>query len=78
MLEIRNTILTHDMTNQGKVGNEILLRDRLTPENIVDFTFPIGTFMLSKPESASKKLFGIFSLGKMGSSLRRKDLYEDR
>lgn len=69
-LEIKDTILTHD--------KEILLLNVLTPKHVVDFTFPGGTFMLQKPESASKKMFGIFSLGKIIGNLGRKDLYEDR
>ncbi len=78
MLEIKDTILTHDVSDKGKGIKEILLSDMLTPDNIVDFTFPMGTFMLNKPESAPQKPFGIFSLGKVLGGLGRKDLYDDR
>ena len=78
MFEIKYTILTHDVTEKGKATKEFLLTDLLTPENIVDFTFPFGTFMLKKPEPASKKIFGSFFLGKIMGNLRREELYEDR
>ncbi len=78
MLEIKDVILTHDKSTRRELTKELLFEILSNPSGIVDYTFPFNTFMLSRPKSLPKSLFGNFNLGKVSGQLRRKDLYEDR
>lgn len=76
---ISDTVLTHEHITENSQEKKLLLNQKLfDPARIVNFSFPMDTFMLKNPQPLPKKLFGNFNLGKVFGSLRRKDLYEDR
>ncbi|MBU1121917.1 MAG: hypothetical protein ABIH71_05710 [Candidatus Omnitrophota bacterium] len=76
MLEVKDLTFTHDIEKEHR--KKLLCKILYSPENIIDFTFSTGSFMLATPELTQKQNFEKFNLGKIKSSLSRKKLYEDR
>lgn len=76
MLKVSDLTFTHDIEKKHK--KELLYKMLSNPCDIIDFTFPIRSFMLSVSESTQKQDFKEFDLGEIKGNLRRKDLYEDK
>lgn len=75
-MKAENATLTHDVIKQKSAEKEILLP--INVQQVIDFTFPVGSFMLKKPEDIKHIKYKSFSLGKITGDLSRKDLYKDR
>lgn len=76
MLEVKNLTLTHEAPAKAK--KELLYGTYSSPADITDFTFCMGSFMLSRPEPLKKPLFSEYKLGEIIGDLSRKNIYEDR
>ncbi|MFH1505106.1 MAG: hypothetical protein ABIH08_06970 [Candidatus Omnitrophota bacterium] len=76
MLEVKDLTFTHDIEKEHR--KKLLCKILSNSENIINFTFSIGSFMLPTSESTQKQNFKEFDLGKIKGSLRRKSLYEGR
>lgn len=73
-MKAESTTLTHDVMAE----KQILFLKQLNVHHVIDFTFPVGSFMLENPEDIKKIKYKSFSLGKIIGNLDRKDLYKDR
>lgn len=77
-MKAENTTLTHDVIQQKRTEKQILLPNPFNVHHVIDFTFPVGSFMLEHPEGRKEIKYKSFSLGKIIGNLNRKDLYADR
>ena len=73
-MKAESTTLTHDVMAE----KQILLPKQWNVHHVIDFTFPVGSFMLKNPEDIKEIKYKSFSLGKIMGDLNRKDLYKDR
>ena len=75
-MKAENATLTHDVIKRKSSEKEILFP--IGVHQVIDFTFPVGSFMLKTPEDIKEVKYKSFSLGKITGDLSRKDLYKDR